>query len=66
MNETDTTKLFLGTSLVVQWLRLHASTAEVKVQSLVKELRPCMPCDMTKVKNRKRKETFRPACHCDG
>ena len=35
---------YLGTSLVVQWLRLHASTAgRVRVWSLVKELRSRMP-----------------------
>ena len=33
----------IGTSLVVQWLRLHASTAEGTVPSLVGELRPHMP-----------------------
>ena len=27
-----------GTSLVVQWLRLHASVQEARVQSLVREL----------------------------
>ena len=32
----------MGTSLAVQWLRLHASTAGAQVQSLVRELRSCV------------------------
>ena len=32
-----------GTSLLIQWLRLCASTAGVQVPSLVRELRQCMP-----------------------
>ena len=34
-----------GTSLVVQWLRL-TSNAGAQVQSLVRELRPHMPCTL--------------------
>ena len=33
----------LGTSLAVQWLRIHASTAGARVRSLVTELRVHMP-----------------------
>ena len=35
-----------GTSLGVQWLKLHASNAGVQVPSLVWELRSHMPCCM--------------------
>ena len=38
-----------GTSLVVQWLGLHASTARVWVQSLVGKLRSCMMQGMAKI-----------------
>ena len=34
----------LGTSLVVQWLGLQASTAGAQMPCLVGELRSCMPC----------------------
>ena len=37
-----------GTSLVVQWLRLHSSTARVQVQCLVRKLRSCMSHGMGK------------------
>ena len=37
-----------GTSLVVQWLRLCTSNVEARVQSLVKELRPNVPCGAAK------------------
>ena len=39
-----------GTSLVIQWLRHHVSTAGVQVRSLVGELRSHMPCNVTKNK----------------
>ena len=35
-----------GTSLEVQWLRLHASSAGARVLSLVGELRSHMPQDI--------------------
>ena len=42
---------FQGTSLAVQWLRLHASTAGAEVQSLVGELSSYMPrCSQRKKK----------------
>ena len=34
----------LGTSLVVQWLRLHTPTVGGTGSTLVRELRSCMPC----------------------
>ena len=34
-----------GTSLVVQWLRIHLAMQGTKVQSLVEELRSHMPQD---------------------
>ena len=37
-------KCSLGTSLVVQWLRLHLPVQGVWVRSLVRELRSHMPC----------------------
>ena len=40
-NKRRKQKLFVGTSLVVQWLRLHAPNARgAQVQSLVRELDP--------------------------
>ena len=39
-----------GTSLVVQWLRIHLPMQEEWVQSLVRELRYHMPCDQKKKK----------------
>ena len=43
-----------GTPVVVQWLRLHLRMQGVWVRSLVRELRPCMPCSQKKqnIKNR--------------
>ena len=38
-------RVSLGTSLVVQWLRLQAPSAGGTVRSLVGELRSRMPCD---------------------
>ena len=38
-----------GNSLVIQWLGLHAVTAEV--QSLARELRSCKPYSAPKKKN---------------
>ena len=35
--------LNLGTSLVIQWLKLHTSTLGARVWSLIRELRSCMP-----------------------
>ena len=50
--------LFLGTSLVAQWLRLHAPDAGAWVPSLVRELDPtCMP------QLRVHAITKEPACH---
>ena len=45
--------MVVGTSLVVQWLRLRTPTARLQVQSMVKELRSCMLCSMTKKKKKK-------------
>ena len=45
----------VGTSLAVQWLRLHASTAGARVQSLVGELRSHMPLCAVQKKNKKQK-----------
>ena len=42
--------MVVGTSLVVQWLRLRTPTARLQVQSLVKELRYCILFSMTKKK----------------
>ena len=42
-----------GTSLVVQWLRFHAPTAGVGVQSLVGELRSHMLHVQSKNKNKR-------------
>ena len=39
-----------GTSLVVQWLGLHASTQGARVRSLVGELRSCKMCSAAKKK----------------
>ena len=39
-----------GSSLVVQWLRLHASTSGDRVRSLVGEVRSCMPQGAAKKK----------------
>ena len=55
-------KIFIeGTSLVVQWLRLHTSTAGTRVRSMVGGLRCCMPHGTTKeflkIKKKKKKET---------
>ena len=49
---TDQTLLAFGTSLAVQWLRLRASNAGVRVQSLLGELRSHMLRGMAK-KNKK-------------
>ena len=51
-------KKLIRTSLVVQWLRLHALPPQgAWVRSLVRELRSCMPCHAVK-KNEKKKETY--------
>ena len=57
--ETDK-KRELGTYLMVQLLRLCASTARSEVQSLVKELTSRMPHSVAKniFKKEKRRETF--------
>ena len=34
----------MGTSLVVQWLRRHLPMLGVRLRSLVRKLRPHMPC----------------------
>ena len=48
-----TNKRVLGTSLIVQWLGLCLPTQEVRVQSLVEELRSNLPCcQKTKTYNR--------------
>ena len=39
----------IGTSLVVQWLRLQATTAGGAGSSLVRELRSCMSCGTAKI-----------------
>ena len=46
-----------GTSLAVQWLRRHASSARVQVPSLVGELR-FHRCKMRQKKKREREETW--------
>ena len=38
-------KYTVGTSLVVQWLRIHLAMQETQVQSLVQELRSHVLCD---------------------
>ena len=50
-----------GTYLVVQWLGLRTSIVGAWVWSLVRELRPCMPCDVAKknpTKLKKKKSEF--------
>ena len=42
-----------GTSLVVQWLRVHASNAGAAVRSLVGEPRSHTPCGAAKTKTKK-------------
>ena len=37
---------YSGTSLVVQWLRLHTANAGAWVRSLVRQLRSNMPCSV--------------------
>ena len=44
-----------GTALVVQWIRLHASTAGMRVQFLVRELRSHMLCGVAKQQKTKHK-----------
>ena len=41
-------KIYSGTSIEVQWLRLRTSTTGARVWSLVRELRSCMPCGQNK------------------
>ena len=48
-----------GTSLVVQWLRLHASTAGGTVSSLAGEVRSHMPRGADKIFFKKRKTELR-------
>ena len=47
---TQSKKIFCvcGNSLAVQWLGLRAFTAEVRVRSLVGELRSCKPRSVAK------------------
>ena len=45
------TNSITGNSLVVQWLGLHAFTAGARVQSLVRELKSCVPCGVAKNNN---------------
>ena len=47
---TTDLKIFWGTSLVVQWLRLRLPVLGVQIQSLVRELRSHMPPDQKKKK----------------
>ena len=49
MHFVKTKKVILGTSLVVQWLRLCVSNAGVQVQFLVKELRSHMLCGEARI-----------------
>ena len=45
--------ILLGTSVIVQWLRLHLPIQEVQVPSLARELRSHMPRGQkTKTQNR--------------
>ena len=54
---------FLGTSLAVQWLRLHLPMQGVRVQSLVRELRSHMlHGQKNKTKKKKRKLLFFKMC----
>ena len=45
-----------GTSLAVQWLRRHASTAGSHVQPLIRELRSHMLCNQNSNKKNQRRE----------
>lgn len=47
-----------GTYLVVQWLGFHTSIAGACVWSPVRELRPCMPCDVANKKPTKLKKKW--------
>ena len=47
--------LIWGNSLASGWLRLYPSTAGIEVQSLVRELRSCMPFSLKNNKNDKNK-----------
>ena len=47
---------YSGISLVIQWLRLHASTAGSWIQFLVGELRSQMLCCMAKKKKKEEEE----------
>ena len=55
LHEAFTYKCVLGTSLVVQWLRLRLLMQGVRVRSLVGELRSHMPCSQ-KNQNIKQKQ----------
>ena len=53
VNFTITKSMYVGTSLMVQWLRFHPPMQGVQVQSLVRKLRSHMPWDQkTKTWNR--------------
>ena len=45
----------VGTSLSVQWLRLHLPVQRLQVQSLAWELGSQVPCDQEKNNNKKHK-----------
>ena len=47
---------YSGTSLVIQWLRLHSSTAGSWIQFLVGELRSHMLCCMAKKEEEEEKK----------
>ena len=54
-------KEYPGTSLAVQWLRLHTSNAGEQVQSLVVEQYPSMQCGQQKLK-KKKDSLIKPGC----
>ena len=50
----------MGTSLVVQWLRVHVSTTGTWVQSLVGELRSCVSRGTTSPHKKVKYDTNKP------
>ena len=45
-------KVYIGTSPMVEWLRLHLPMQGSRVQSLAGELRSYMPCSVAKTKKK--------------
>ena len=54
--DRETIKQPHGNSMVIQWLRLLASTAGLQVKSLVRELRPHMFCGRFKLKQQQQQQ----------